>query len=144
MGFWIQLGVSGFRMDAVPFIIATKGPDVHKPEEQYDMLRIFREFLQWRKGDCIVLAEANVLPDTDMDYFGRDGNRMHMMFSVGLDGANADQGNLLINLLAEDHSQADDTGKHRIVIEAYGYRWFRVGGLDYLLRRTEIDQPTHL
>jgi maltose alpha-D-glucosyltransferase / alpha-amylase len=27
------------------------------------------------------------------------------------------------------------------VIEAYGYRWFRVGGLDYLLRRTDIDQP---
>jgi maltose alpha-D-glucosyltransferase/alpha-amylase len=27
------------------------------------------------------------------------------------------------------------------VIEAYGYRWFRVGGLDYLLRRSDIDQP---
>ena len=37
--FWIQLGVSGFRMDAVPFIIATKGPKVGKPEEQFDMLR---------------------------------------------------------------------------------------------------------
>jgi maltose alpha-D-glucosyltransferase/alpha-amylase len=81
MGFWIQLGVCGFRMDAVPFIIATKGPDVREPEEQYDMLRMFREFLQWRKGDCIVLAEANVLPDTDMDYFGGDGDRMHMMFN---------------------------------------------------------------
>src|SRR5437763_11939840 len=81
MGFWIQLGVSGFRMDAVPFIIATKGPDVREPEEQYDMLRMFREFLQWRRGDCIVLAEANVLPDTDMEYFGQDGDRMHMMFN---------------------------------------------------------------
>ena len=48
---------------------------------------------------------------------------------------------LLINLLAEDHSHADKNGKHRIVIEAYGYRWYRVGGLDYLLRRTDIDQP---
>lgn len=45
------------------------------------MLRTFREFLQWREGDCIVLAEANVLPDTDMDYFGKDGERMHMMFN---------------------------------------------------------------
>jgi len=81
MGFWIQLGVSGFRMDAVPFIIGTKGPDVKKPEEQYDMLRSFREFLQWRQGDCIVLAEANVLPETDMEYFGDDGDRMHMMFN---------------------------------------------------------------
>ena len=81
MGFWIQQGVSGFRMDAVPFIIATKGPKVTKPKEQFDMLRSFREFLQWRQGDCIILAEANVLPDTDMDYFGDDGERMHMMFN---------------------------------------------------------------
>jgi maltose alpha-D-glucosyltransferase/alpha-amylase len=81
MGFWIQLGVSGFRMDAVPFVIATKGPQVHKPVEQYDMLRMMREFLQWREGDAIILAEANVLPDTDMQYFGRDGDRMHMMFN---------------------------------------------------------------
>ena len=45
------------------------------------MLRFFREFLQWRQGDCIVLAEANVLPETDMEYFGKDGDRMHMMFN---------------------------------------------------------------
>jgi maltose alpha-D-glucosyltransferase/alpha-amylase len=81
MGFWIQLGVSGFRMDAVPFVISTKGADVKKPREQYDMLRTFREFLQWRVGDSIILAEANVLPRTDMQYFGNDGDRMHMMFN---------------------------------------------------------------
>jgi maltose alpha-D-glucosyltransferase/alpha-amylase len=81
MGFWIQLGVSGFRMDAVPFVIGTKGAKVRKPHEQYDMLRSFREFLQWRQGDCIILAEANVLPETDMEYFGADGDRMHMMFN---------------------------------------------------------------
>jgi maltose alpha-D-glucosyltransferase/alpha-amylase len=81
MGFWIQLGVSGFRMDAVPFVIATKGARVRKPVEQYDMLRSIREFLQWRAGDSIILAEANVLPDTDMEYFGKDGDRMHMMFN---------------------------------------------------------------
>ncbi len=81
MGFWIQLGVSGFRMDAVPFVIATKGAKVRTPVEQYDMLRAFREFLQWRQGDAIILAEANVLPETDMEYFGDDGERMHMMFN---------------------------------------------------------------
>ncbi len=81
MGFWIQQGVSGFRMDAVPFIISTKGANVRKPKEQFDMLRLFREFLQWRQGDCIILAEANVLPETDLDYFGDDGERMHMMFN---------------------------------------------------------------
>jgi maltose alpha-D-glucosyltransferase/alpha-amylase len=81
MGFWIQQGVCGFRMDAVPFVIATKGPQVTKPVEQYDMLRALREFLQWRQGDGIILAEANVLPETDMEYFGRAGDRMHMMFN---------------------------------------------------------------
>jgi maltose alpha-D-glucosyltransferase / alpha-amylase len=81
MGFWIQLGVSGFRMDAVPFVIATKGAKVRTPVEQYDMLRAFREFLQWRQGNAIILAEANVLPETDMEYFGDDGERMHMMFN---------------------------------------------------------------
>jgi len=96
MGFWIQLGVSGFRMDAVPFVIATKGPRAGKPTEQYDMLRAFREFLQWRQGDAIVLAEANVLPDTDMEYFGTDGDRMHMMFNFQVNQ------NLFYALAAED------------------------------------------
>jgi maltose alpha-D-glucosyltransferase / alpha-amylase len=81
MGFWIQLGVCGFRMDAVPFVIGTKGADVKKPREQYDRLRDLREFLQWRVGDSIILAEANVLPNTNMRYFGDDGDRMHMMFN---------------------------------------------------------------
>src|SRR6202008_2733837 len=66
---------------AVPFEISTKGADVKKPREQYEMLRDFREFLQWRVGDSIILAEANVLPRTDMQYFGDDGDRMHMMFN---------------------------------------------------------------
>src|SRR4051812_21580546 len=81
MGFWIQLGVSGFRMDAVPFVISTKGAEVKKPAEQYDILRRLREFLQWRQGDSIILAEANVLPNTDMEYFGDAGERMQMMFN---------------------------------------------------------------
>jgi len=68
-------------MDAVPFVISTKGARIKKPVEQYDMLRLLREFLQWRQGDSIILAEANVLPETDMEYFGKDGDRMHMMFN---------------------------------------------------------------
>ena len=41
---------------------------MRKPVEQYDMLRSLRAFLQWRVGDSIILAEANVLPETDMEY----------------------------------------------------------------------------
>jgi len=81
MGFWLQLGVSGFRMDAVPFVISTKGDKVTRPAEQYNMLREFREFLSWRQGDAIVLAEANVMPKTDMEYFGATGERLQMMFN---------------------------------------------------------------
>jgi maltose alpha-D-glucosyltransferase/alpha-amylase len=49
---------------------------------------------------------------------------------------------LLINLLAEDHSRADAQGKHRLVLEGYGYRWYRIGGLDYLLKRSDIEDPS--
>jgi len=80
MGFWLELGVSGFRMDAMPFVIQTKVAD-HKHVERYEMLREFREFLQWRKGDAIILAEANVVPDLNLRYFGDDGDRLQMMFN---------------------------------------------------------------
>ena len=81
MGFWLQLGVSGFRMDAVPFVIVQKGASIAKPREQYDMLRAFSQFLTWREGAAIILGEANVLPGTDMQYFGDSGDRMQMMFN---------------------------------------------------------------
>ena len=81
MGFWLQLGVSGFRMDAVPFVISRKGANISHPIEQYDMLREFSQFLTWREGEAIILAEANVLPGTDMQYFGASGDRLQMMFN---------------------------------------------------------------
>jgi maltose alpha-D-glucosyltransferase/alpha-amylase len=59
-------------------------------------------------------------------------------FSSGLPGA---EGRVLVNLLTENHSQAADDGKHHLLVEAYGYRWYRVGGLDYLLKRSEIETP---
>jgi maltose alpha-D-glucosyltransferase/alpha-amylase len=70
-----------------------------------------------------------------------DAKPREVTFSVGLAKEHAEQGKLLVNLLGEEHSHADKNGRHRFVIEAYGYRWYRVGGLDYLLRRSDIDQP---
>ncbi|HEV7434375.1 MAG TPA: alpha-amylase family protein [Pseudorhizobium sp.] len=81
MGFWIQLGVSGFRMDAVPFVIAEKIPGQKETKTHFDMLRTFREFLQWRKGDSMILGEANILPKENLKYFGDDGDRIQMMFN---------------------------------------------------------------
>ena len=80
MGFWLQLGVSGFRMDAIPFVIGTKGAG-KSHHEQYGMLRDMREFLQWRRGDAMILAEANVTPDFSMNYFGEKGQLLEMMFN---------------------------------------------------------------
>jgi len=81
MGFWLQLGVDGFRMDAVPFVIAQKSAEVKRPIEQYDMLRSFTEFLGWRKNGAIILGEANVTPNHDMQYFGTEGERLQMVFN---------------------------------------------------------------
>jgi maltose alpha-D-glucosyltransferase/alpha-amylase len=57
-------------------------------------------------------------------------------FRTGIAG---ETGALLVNLLSEDHSRADTEGKHHLLIEAYGYRWYRVGGLDYLLKRSDVE-----
>ena len=46
-------------------------------------------------------------------------------------------GEKLENLLVQDHSSADESGTHRISLEAYGYRWYRVGSLNHILRRTK-------
>ena len=58
--------------------------------------------------------------------------------SAGLPDGEGDQ---LTNLLSEDHSNCDAKGRHRILLEGYGYRWYRVGGLDYILKRSDIDEP---
>jgi len=80
MGFWLQLGVSGFRMDAVPFLIEKKGAGVHH-ELDFTLLNEMRDFLQWRSGEAILLAEANVPPDESMHYFGDEGERLQMMLN---------------------------------------------------------------
>jgi maltose alpha-D-glucosyltransferase/alpha-amylase len=80
MGFWLELGVSGFRMDAVPFLIEKKGPNV-EPQQDFTLLKEMRDFLQWRSGEAILLAEANVPPDESMQYFGGDGERLQMMLN---------------------------------------------------------------
>jgi maltose alpha-D-glucosyltransferase/alpha-amylase len=61
---------------------------------------------------------------------------IEIKFAVGLHDASD---KLLVNLLSEDHSHAGEDGHHRLLLEAFGYRWYRVGGLDYLLKRSDID-----
>src|SRR3982750_132635 len=80
MGFLLQLGVCGFRMDAVPFLISRKGAD-GRSHKDYEFLHEMRDFLQWRRRDAILLAEANVPPDESLEYFGELGDRLQMMLN---------------------------------------------------------------
>lgn len=81
IGYWLQLGVKGFRVDALPFLIESVVPG-EEGVQNYDYLTEFRSFLQWRSGDAILLGEANVLPEENRRYFGDErGDRIHMMFN---------------------------------------------------------------
>jgi trehalose synthase len=86
IGFWIQLGVAGFRVDAVPFLLelhgiegAADGPDPH----QY--LKELRAFLQRRRGDAILLGEVNLPPPDQRAFFGdEDGDELHLVFQFSI------------------------------------------------------------
>ncbi|PMB17274.1 trehalose synthase [Fischerella thermalis CCMEE 5319] len=78
MGFWLQLGVSGFRIDAAPFLINPVG--IPESPNLESFLREMREFLISRRGDAVLLAEANVPPEKIPVYFG-NGDRCQMLFN---------------------------------------------------------------
>ncbi len=80
MGFWLQLGVSGFRVDAAPFLIELTRGQSEQDQAMYAFLGEMHDFVAWRSGDGIMLAEANVGRDLIDEYFG-GGDRMHMLFA---------------------------------------------------------------
>jgi len=80
IGFWLQLGVDGFRLDAAPFVIELNAPNEPQPRQDFTWLNDFREQLSWRRGDAVILAEANVEPEQLTEYFG-DGDRLPMLFN---------------------------------------------------------------
>ena len=80
MGYWLQLGIAGFRVDAVPFVIEVPSADGSSAGLDFDWLREMREFLQWRVGNAILLGEANVPPRQSSSYFA-EGDGLHMMFN---------------------------------------------------------------
>jgi maltose alpha-D-glucosyltransferase / alpha-amylase len=80
MGFWLQLGVSGFRIDAAHIMIKEVGNRKKKADKVLHILEELREFLRSRSHDAILLAEANVPVKELVDFF-KDGNRMHLLFN---------------------------------------------------------------
>ena len=76
-----MVGVAGFRVDAVPFIIETTTLGEGRSALHFEYLAEMRKFVQWRVGDAVLLGEANVLPKENRRYFGADGDGIHMMFN---------------------------------------------------------------
>ncbi|RAJ92481.1 maltose alpha-D-glucosyltransferase/alpha-amylase [Larkinella arboricola] len=81
--YWLDKGISGFRVDAVPFLIeiANADFDPDNPEHQFDMIAQLHQYIQWHKSDAILLGEANVDPKEQEPYFGKDGQGMQTMFN---------------------------------------------------------------
>src|SRR5690606_34329242 len=82
MRFWLQLGVSGFRMDAIPHMIRPKGKEKFEGDP-FQLLNNLRKFVEERRKDAVLLGEVDVEPDKYDDYFG-DSNRMHMLLNFYL------------------------------------------------------------
>ncbi|MFC5728177.1 MULTISPECIES: alpha-amylase family protein [Nocardioides] len=82
IGLWLQLGLAGFRVDAVPFLVAdidTTRDDV--PGDPHEYLKALRSFLGRRRGDAILLGEVNLPHKDQRAYFGgSDGDELTMMF----------------------------------------------------------------
>jgi maltose alpha-D-glucosyltransferase/alpha-amylase len=78
MGFWLALGISGFRLDAVPALLETAGLPGGGRGDTREWLRGLRQFVMRRHGDALLLGEANVNPQELSQYFGDHGDMLHM------------------------------------------------------------------
>ena len=81
IGFWAELGLSGFRVDAVPFLLDTAGAeDAANLPDPHDYLRALRSFLDRRQGQSMLLGEVN-LPYPDVQrFYGENGDELTMCF----------------------------------------------------------------
>ncbi len=85
-GFWLELGVDGFRVDAVPLILATGGLNCEVDLDPHDLLVDLRSFAQRRRGDVLLLGEVDVTPKESARYFG-EGTQLNMLFNFPLNQA---------------------------------------------------------
>jgi trehalose synthase len=89
MGFWLAQGLSGFRVDAVPFLLETAGIDEVMEIAPHQYLRDLRAFTQRRQGEAVLLGEVNLPADDQRRFFGdEDGDELNMLFDfLGMQAA---------------------------------------------------------
>ena len=83
MRFWLDVGVDGMRLDAVPYLIEREGTINENLPETHEILRRLRRELDQHYGDRMLLAEANQWPEDVLQYFGA-GDECHMAFHFPL------------------------------------------------------------
>ena len=83
MRFWLGLGVDGFRVDAVPYLIEREGTSCENLPETHDVIKFLRANLDEHFPDRMLLAEANQPPELVRPYFG-SGDEFHMAFHFPL------------------------------------------------------------
>jgi len=84
MRFWLDLGVDGLRLDAVPYLVEREGTSNENLEETHEILRKIRAALDRDYTDRVLLAEANMWPEDTQQYFGRNADECHMAFHFPL------------------------------------------------------------
>src|ERR1700726_3956457 len=83
LDFWLDLGVDGLRLDAVPYLIEREGTSCENLPETHRILQELRARIDAKYGDRMLLAEANQWPEDAVAYFGT-GNECHMCFHFPL------------------------------------------------------------
>ncbi|MCL2452296.1 MAG: maltose alpha-D-glucosyltransferase [Alphaproteobacteria bacterium] len=83
MAYWLDMGVDGLRLDAVPFLIEREGTDCENLPETHAVIKKLRAAIDARYPDRMLLAEANLWPEEAAQYFGQ-GDECHMAFHFPL------------------------------------------------------------
>jgi maltose alpha-D-glucosyltransferase / alpha-amylase len=83
MAFWLDRGIDGFRVDAVPYLIEREGTSCENLPETHEFLKAMRKFVDERYPGTLLLAEANQWPSELLPYFGK-GDEFHMAFNFPL------------------------------------------------------------
>ena len=80
-GFWLELGIDGFRVDAVPFLLETGGIPGEVDLDPHGLLKDLRGFITRRRGDAVLLGEVNLPLDTLPVYFGDEqADELQLLF----------------------------------------------------------------